>query len=114
MVEKKLESFKIGEKQPLRVDTKKNADAEPEQVQQSYSVGFGRIESILDEEDPVSVSDRLNALLQKLEDFDRQSKTQKDKAAAKKAMVAAERTADLLDFLFHTKENMQTQETIQT
>ena len=32
--------------------------------------------------------------------------TNKDRAAAKKAVVAVERTADLLDFLFQTKAGM--------
>ncbi|MBI3178886.1 MAG: hypothetical protein HYZ27_04455 [Deltaproteobacteria bacterium] len=109
MTDKKLESFKISESRKPSVSAPKRAQAAANQRAEAekYSLGFGRIEGILETDDAATVSDNLNKLLQTLEDMERQARSAKDKAAAKKAIVAVERTADLLDYLFQTKAAMQ-------
>jgi hypothetical protein len=107
MADKKLESFKIGDTKRAGVAQpgKKGKDkAEPP----SQSLGFTRIENLLEKEDPVNVAENLNALMKRLEEMHDKSSTNKDKAAAKKAMAAVERAVDLMDYLFQTKAAMET------
>ncbi|MEZ4270656.1 MAG: hypothetical protein R3C68_04250 [Myxococcota bacterium] len=70
-------------------------------------MGFTRIETILEESDPVEVGENLNLLLKSLEKYQDEAGTNKDKAAARKAIGAVERTIDLMDYLFQTKAAMQ-------
>ena len=107
MTEKKLESFKIGDTQkPGVAKPKKGAEKQADKPQ-SQSVGFARIEKILENNDSATMGESVSKLIQSLEEFEKKSTTNKDKAAAKKAIVAVERTADLLDYLFQTKAQMQ-------
>ena len=108
MTDKKLEAFKIGDTQRAGV-SKATKATEPDNQSQSetHSLGFRRIETILESDDVAAVGDSLNGLLQKLEVFQGSATDNKDKAAAKKAIIAVERTADLLDYLFQTKTSMQ-------
>jgi len=107
MTNKKLESFKIGDTQRPTVG-KQAAAAGAVRQGEDQSLGFARIERILENDDATAVGESLNSLLRALEEFETQAKTNKDKAAAKKAMIAVERGADLLDYLFQTKLSMQT------
>jgi hypothetical protein len=108
MTDKKLESFKIGDTQKAGVSRPGRAAQTDDRAEsEAHSLGFRRIETILEEDDTGAVSEGLNALLQKLEEFQSAATTNRDKAAAKKAIVAVERTADLLDYLFQTKASMQ-------
>lgn len=109
MADKKLESFKIGDLQKPQVKaagpaskTKVVDETRPE----AQTFGFARIETILDKEPPSEVSRSLAARRDALKTFEEASKTPKDKAAAKKGMLAIDRTADLLDYLFRTKASM--------
>jgi hypothetical protein len=108
MADKKLESFKIGDKQkPLVKATatpKGKAEAAPPPEAQTF--GFERIEAILDQVPPSEVSQNLAAHRAALQALEGEAKTPKDRAAAKKAVVAIDRTADLLDYLFRTKAAM--------
>ncbi len=108
MADKKLETFKIGDTQrPGVLKAKKGAEA-PAPAPESKSVGFARIEKILEHDDAATLSENLGKLINSIEEFESKATTNKDKAAAKKAIVAVERTADLLDYLFQTKASMQT------
>ncbi|MBI5508847.1 MAG: hypothetical protein HY903_08850 [Deltaproteobacteria bacterium] len=107
MANKKLESFKIADTQRPGVQKPKKGGDKPTTTQESQSVGFTRIEKILEANDAASVSENLSKLIASLEDLEKKSSTNKDKAAAKKAIVAVERAADLLDYLFQTKASMQ-------
>lgn len=106
----KPQGFKIGDlgrpgmtapKAP--VNPRKKDDLQPE----SYSLGFARIEGILEREDPVTVGASLNKLLQDLEAWQQSRSSNKDKLAAKKAMAAVERAVDLMDYLYQTKEALE-------
>ena len=109
MAGKKLESFKISEtRKPGGAKPKKAKEKKEAGPEGTQSVGFARIEKILENDAAATVTENLSKLLQSLEEFDRGAKTNKDKAAAKKAVIAVERTADLLDYLFQTKASMQT------
>jgi hypothetical protein len=108
MAKEKLESFKAGDTQKkasVRSPSKKAEPAAPE----SRSLGFRRIEGIIEKEDPARLSASLSKIHKDLEDFEKAAKSPKDKAAAKKARAAVERTADLMDYLFQTKAALQTQ-----
>jgi hypothetical protein len=106
--DKKLESFKIGDTQQAGV---RKAGVAPgptrEEQSEAASLGFRRIETILEENDAAAVTESLGNLLQNLEAFEKRAKNNREKAAVKKATIAVERTADLLDYLFQTKSAMQ-------
>lgn len=107
MTDKKLESFKIGDTQkPGVAKAKKGSEKQPD-APQTQTVGFARIEKILENDDTAAMGENLSKLIHSLEEFEGKATTNKDKAAAKKAIVAVERTADLLDYLFQTKAQMQ-------
>jgi hypothetical protein len=110
MAKDKLQSFKIGETQKpgVRTTNKKGESAPPPETQ---SFGFRRIEGILEKEDPATLSAGLTRIHDLLEALEKAAKSNKDKAAAKKALVAVERTADLLDYLFQTKAALVAQAT---
>ena len=108
MTEKKLKSFKIGDTQkPGVARPKKSQGTQQNNDATSQSVGFARIEKILENDDAATISENLSKLIQSLEEFEKKATTNKDRAAAKKAIVSVERTADLLDYLFQTKASMQ-------
>lgn len=97
----KLEAFKIGDTQKPTVARRSPAKPIKEEPE-SRSLGFGRIERMLENETPESVSSALNHMLGALHELEAKG-GMKEKAAAKKAMIAVERTADLMDYLFQTK-----------
>ena len=105
MTDKKLESFKIGDAQraPAAQPQGKGA-ADPAQGQ---SVGFERIESLLDQEDPVEIGNNLSQIIESLNALASNAKTNRDKVAANKAVMAVERAVDLLDYLYQTKLEME-------
>lgn len=104
MANKKLESFKAGQvqgKKPLpRRETKTD---EP----QSYSVGFARIESLLDKEDPAAVGATLSAIHKNLADLEDAAKSNRDKLQAQKARAGVELAIDMVEYLFHTKASLE-------
>lgn len=104
-----LQTFKIGDTQSPGIEKARPALRSRQQDQQSEaaSVGFNRIERILEDEDPVRVSNALGELHQKLEERLESVQTQREKAGAKRALVAVERAADLMDYLFQTKASME-------
>lgn len=109
MADKKLESFKIGDKQKPQVKTAGpagKAKVVDETRPEAQTFGFARIETILDKEPPSEVSRSLGARREALKALEEAAKTPKDKAAAKKGMLAVDRTSDLLDYLFRTKAAM--------
>ena len=107
MADDELKSFKIGDMQagaPAGPVTPKQASAP---TPESQSVGFARIEKLLEAETPDGVSTQLSSILGNLEQFDAGATTPKDKSASKKAIAAVERAADLMDYLFQTKASME-------
>lgn len=98
-----LKSFKISAKVPRAVDRKKPAgDAAKEEAP---SAGFPIIEALLEEEeiDLGGFGDRHAALA----DMAQNGADNREKANAKKAAIAYERTHDLLEYLISTKEQMK-------
>lgn len=108
MVNDKLESFKVGDKHRPRVTGKKGADAPQQKAAQpeAQTLGFARIEAILDHEDPKQVHKSLTALIDALDKVASGADAQKERAQAKRAKLAIERTLELLTFLFETKNDM--------
>ncbi len=106
MSDSKLEPFKIGDTRKPTV-TNTTQKATKEEAPQAYSLGFKRIEGILETEELATVNANLDAIRQKLEELQKQGANNKEKAAAKKAIIALERTADLMEYLFQTKQALQ-------
>lgn len=109
MADKKLESFKIGDTHHKPTVSAPRRMPEPSREQQSEaaSLGFLRIERVLENEQPGDVAAALSDILRRLEAHLEQATTQRAKAEAKKAIAAVERSADLMDYLFRTKESLQ-------
>ncbi|MEO1170743.1 MAG: hypothetical protein AAFX94_01655 [Myxococcota bacterium] len=105
-----LQSFKIGDtrKPGVGKPTAPKRSRQQEQMHEEASAGFDRIERILEDEDPERVSDALTSLHQKVSEYLDRATTNREKATAKKALASVERTADLMNYLFQTKEAMET------
>ena len=104
MEKKELGSFKIGDTRKATVNApKKPTPPSRDERSQAASLGFRRIEKILEDEDPEILGQSLSKLLKDLEGFQKGAKAAKDRSAAKKAIAAVERTADLMDYLFQTR-----------
>jgi len=104
MEDKKLETFRISDTRKATVlAPKKPTPPTREEVSQAASLGFRRIEKILEDEEPEILGQSLARLLKDLEAFRKRTRSVKDKSAAKKAIAAVERTADLMDYLFQTR-----------
>lgn len=103
-----LKSFKAGEKQRPGVEQPKAAKRtrEQEQLHQEASLGFDRIERILEDEDPSEVISSLQALHESLAEVSDHATTPREKSEAGKALAAVERTSDLLNYLFEVKAAM--------
>lgn len=106
---KTLETFKIAEKHKPRITKSVTADTGHVQTAEAEkeTLGFARIEAILDEDHPSEVSRQLTLRLDALSEYEGEAKNTKDRAAARKARIGIERTADLLGYLFHTKATLQ-------
>jgi hypothetical protein len=106
MSEKKLESFKIADTRKPGVTTPTPARAEPAASPESQSLGFKRIEGLLESDEPAAVRQNLESLKGELTKLEKDATGNKDKAAAKKALAAVDRAAELMDFLYKTKASM--------
>ncbi len=110
MADTKLESFKIADtRKPSVAGAAKKTPEAPDNaaVSEAHSLGFKRIESILEKEDPSAVRASLERLESQLSALEKEGASNKAKASAKKAIQAVKRTTDLMDYLFQTKATMQ-------
>ena len=94
MSDTKLKSFKISESH--RAGISNPISSKVILPSHSQSVGFARIEKILE------------SLISHLEVFQTEATSNKEKLAGTKAIAAVERVTDLVDYLFQTKEALQT------
>ena len=111
MSEKELETFKVGDRHAPRVKpsaTASKAASEPAQSPQE-TLGFARIEELLDSAQPGDVQRDLVQLTDRLDTVMADARGHKEKSQAKRAKMAVERTIDLLAYLFETKEAMLAQ-----
>ena len=98
-----LSSFKIGDMRRPEVRSLKKPQKEEAAAQEEpVSVGFPSVEQRLEKGTIDDLADELRPSYEKLEAL-LESKDMKKKAAAKKALSAYERTADLFEYLFETK-----------
>jgi hypothetical protein len=99
-----IPAFKIADKRRPEVRSsqrlKKKDEPEP-----TPSVGFPSIESRLETASIEAVADELRPSYEKLEALT--TGDPKQKGNAKKAMIAYERCADLMEYLFATKEALR-------
>lgn len=100
-----LESFRISDvRRPQVRGGARPKETEP--VQEDESVGFPNIESMLESSSIEEISEELRLSYTQLEALSA-APDMKNKAAAKKAMVAYERVADLFEYLFETKASLR-------
>jgi hypothetical protein len=111
MSEKELETFKVGERHAPRVKPSATAAKTAAESVQSpqETLGFARIEELLDSAQPGDVQRDLVQLTDRLDTVMADARGQKEKSQAKRAKMAVERTIDLLAYLFETKEAMLAQ-----
>ena len=108
MSDKELKSFKIGDSHKAGISSPVSSKTkESTGTPESQSVGFARIEKILEDETPETIGQKLSTLIKDLETFGSEATTNKDKLASQKAIGAVEKVADLMDYLFQTKDSMQ-------
>lgn len=103
--DKSLGSFRIGD---LRRPEVRGTGKAPQEAAAapSPSVGFPAVESRLEAGSIESLAGELRPSYEKLEALASEGDL-KQKAAAKKAMAAYERTADLFEYLYETKAALQ-------
>lgn len=108
MTKKQLETFKVADKHAPRVKPSPGAHKAPDKGQEAIkeTLGFARIEEVLDAAAPGDVQRSLVTLNDTLDTYMSDARVQKDRAQAKRAKIAVERTIDLLAYLFETKETM--------
>ncbi len=106
MAKDDFSSFKIGDmrRPSVRTTSKSSGGAAPEP--EATSVGFPAIEARLEAKTVDSVAEELRASYEQLEAMSMAGDMRK-KSAAKKAMGAYERAADLFEYLFQTKDALQ-------
>lgn len=104
----KMESFKISDTHRPQVSSVAQRTKDTEGEKESFSLGYEKIEKILENEDPQVMLAGLNGSLEQLRSIESEG-SNKEKLAAGKAAVAYERTIELLDYLFQTKEALQNQ-----
>ena len=107
MADTKLESFKIADTRKPTVVAPVPKTAGASSISEAHSLGFRRIEEILEKEEPGDVKATLERMAAELTDLEKSTSSNKTKAAAKKAIVAVTRTSDLMEYLFQTKATMQ-------
>ena len=103
-----LKGFKISDlKTPQVRSFKKTVPASntPEQTEPAAGSGFEHIEKRLESSTIEDVADEIRGTYEKLEEM-AATGDMKSKAAAQKAMGAYERTADLFEYLFATKDSI--------
>ena len=103
MAKDELKGFKISDQVQQRVDRPAAGSKKGDKAGSAESVGFPRIEALVGSSEPdlSGLATRMTAL-QELAS----SGSNKEKAGAKKAAVAYERAADLLEHLLQTKAAM--------
>lgn len=106
MADKNLESFKIGDTRKPTVASPQRKVEEPEARPDDQSIGFRRIEAILETEEPAGISAALDRMRQQLEELRSGTKMNKIKASVTKALAAIDLTSELMRHLFLTKEDM--------
>lgn len=104
--EKDLSSFKIGDMRRPEVRNFHKSEPEADAQTEEASVGFPAIEQRLEGGSIEDLAEELRGSYEQLEEM-ALSGDMKAKAAAKRAMAAYERTADLFEYLFETKSAMQ-------
>ena len=105
MAKDDLSTFRISDmrRASVRASTK---PGKPEPEAQEPSVGFPAVEARLESSSADGVAEELRGSYEQLEALTA-GKDIKTKAAAKKAMGAYERAADLFEYLFQTKDALQ-------
>ena len=103
----KLQNIKIGDvRRPQVKSYQRTVEADSEPV--AESTGFAAIEARLEGGSPDSVAEELGGSYEELEAL-AQSGAMRQKGAAQKALAAYERTADLFEHLFATRESLGSQ-----
>lgn len=103
MSDEKLAAFRAGDRQKKRV----GAAAKPSAQEEAHAtMGFARIEHILDEVGADAAAARLRGLVDALTAREEGAKSARERGACRRARGAMERTMDLLDHLFATKQAM--------
>tara|TARA_B100000959_G_C14779105_1_gene540776 strand:- start:309 stop:650 length:342 start_codon:yes stop_codon:yes gene_type:complete len=111
MADDELKSFKISDTQrPTVGRASGGGDQGGDGSAEIQSLGFARIEKLLEDEDAVSLEEKLTHIMGNLDEFEANAASNKDKLAVKKSRMVVEKVADLMSFLFQTKDDLQAPE----
>jgi hypothetical protein len=103
-----LKSFKAADSQRPTVSSPAKKGSDEPVPQAGVSLGYEKIEKLLEAEDPQGVLSGLQGSLAKLKQLESDGKNQKEKTASKKAQLAYEHTLSIIEYLFKTKEALLT------
>jgi len=108
MGDDELKNFKIGANHRQGMSAPKTpVQKVGEEPADNVSLGFTRIESLLENEDPTKVGENLSHILESLGALKDESGTNRDKSQAQKAIGAVERAVDMLDYLYQVKAELE-------
>ncbi|MBC7794957.1 MAG: hypothetical protein H7Z43_14725 [Clostridia bacterium] len=99
-----LQSFKIADTRKPTVQGRKQSNQDDSG--DSRSLGFARIERILENENHSTIKEKLTVLLDAVAEYEDGASAAKEKAAVKRAVIAIERAAELMAYLFQTKDEL--------
>ncbi|CAN0576880.1 unnamed protein product [Laminaria digitata] len=99
-------TFKIGDMRRASVRPNKPVSKATPAASEEEPLGFPAVEAHLESGSVESVAEALRASYEQLDDMSTGSDMRKS-GAAKKAMGAYERSADLFEYLFQTKDALQ-------
>jgi hypothetical protein len=108
MSDKKMSSFKAGDLQ--KQAQQRAPSSKPTQTQNDaahQTLGFARIEAMLDKEDPKEVLNGLMKIIDRLNAYEASASSAKEKAAAQKARRGLEQGVALVEYLYDVKIHMQ-------
>ncbi len=108
-----LKSFKIGDTRTAGARapvSRRGAEAAESAADvgsiAAQSVGFAAIEELVEKSTAAQASERLSRVMQALEEYQVQAGSKREEHQAAQSIAAVERVADLLDYLFATKDRL--------
>lgn len=104
-----MESFKIGDaRRPQVSSVAQRKSGKDASAQGSQSIGFERIEKLLEQDDASEQIKALEDTVASLRQLAADAVSPREKSAAEKAIVAYEHLLELIQYLLKTKEQMAT------
>ena len=105
MSDSDLKTFKIADTHQPTVTASASKRAS-QAAKENPTIGFQRLEKLLETETAETVDTKMNALLTDLSNLESQAESQKEKASAKRARAGVSQAHEMLLCLYETKTQM--------